>query len=281
MLAGRSRNESPTLKSLCLLPCVAFLLAANGQSLDWKGLPEAYAGATELQSDQFKEASIVLSGDILTAFPELAGRCSSALERKVFMQSAEADSFRELLRSRRAGFLKTPYVVRLCDTLPEFDVEAQAFVLEIGSEQLLGCKLPCDAPDEEVGALKRYLRHTVRRWTPAGADEEQEAAHGRATDLWFDELPPLSVEVFLNTFQQRLRLNVRDDQQALMLEHRRREVSVWLGFELTGEMQKTSKGWDAYSAAIWGGTWVSLKAESPVVFLVDTSGEVLLHRRYE
>ena len=115
----------------------------------------------------------------------------------------------------------------------------------------------------------------------SGADEEQEAAHGRATDLWFDELPPLSVEVFLNTFQQRLRLNVRDDQQALMLEHRRREVSVWLGFELTGEMQKTSKGWDAYSAAIWGGTWVSLKAESPVVFLVDTSGEVLLHRRYE
>jgi hypothetical protein len=239
-----------------------------------------YASAQVLEPDQFKEASDAFSGNILSAFPTLTGRFASDLERKVFLGSAEADSLRGLLRTRRPGMLATPYVIKLSDTLPEYDVEGQAFVLELGTENLLGCRLPSGASDQEVEAMKRHLRHTVPYWSPVGSAEEREAADGRATCLWFDDLPPLSASSFLNEFYRRLKVRIPDAQQALTLERKRKNVSVWLGFELTGEIQKSPKGWDEHSAALWGGTWYSLRAEKPAVFLVDPSGEVLLQRVY-
>ena len=264
----------------CPLLVAAILLTAYGQGLDWKGLPSVYAGAQVLQPDRFKEASDVFSGDILIAFPTLMGRFTSDLERKVFLGSAEADSLRRSLRTRRPGLLATPYVIKLSDTLPEYDVEEQAFVLKLGKENLLGCRNPSDAPYQEVEALKRHLRHTVPYWSPAGRAEEREAANGRTTDIWFDDLPPVSASSFFNEFYRRLKVRIPDADQALTLERKRECVSAWLGFRLTGEVQKSSKGWDEYSAALWGGTWYSLKAEKPAIFLVDPSGAVLLQRQY-
>ena len=264
----------------CLLLLAAIPLATHGQGIDWKGLPSVYAGARVLEPDQFKEASDVFSGNVLSAFPAVAGRFASPLERKVFLGSAEADSLRKLLKDRRRELLATPYVIKLSDVLPEYDVELQAFVLRLSTENLLGMRLPEDAPNEEVDALQRYLRHTVRCWSTVGAAEEQEAAKGRATDIWFDDLPQMSVSNFLNEFRQRLKIRIPDDEQALSLERKRESVSVWLGFELTGDVQRSDKGWDEHSAALWGGTWYSLMAEQPAIFLVGPTSEVLVCKRY-
>lgn len=280
MTTRHSLSNGAAVRTSRLLLVAAILLAAHGQSLDWKGLPSVYAGAQVLQPDQFKEASDVFSGDILSAFPTLTGRFTSDLERKVFLGSAEADSLRRLLRTRRPGLLATPYVIKLSDMLPKYDVEEQAFVLKLGTENLLGCRLPSDAPYQEVEALKRYLRHTVPYWTPDGRAEEREAANGRAKDIWFDDLPPVSASSFLHAFYRRLKVRIPDADQALTLERKRESVSAWLGFQLTGEVHKSSKGWDEYSTTLWGGTWYSLKAEKPAIFLVDPSGVVLLHRQY-